>query len=200
MPFLPIYPEPLDDPNRLYDDEPISEMIYDTAIGTYDVEDSTDFIRDAYLNLMRNNVIPFKNYFTGIGNSIVDVIESKCKEQDNSKSISVKIGEKKIIIPGNKMHMFCFYNIFTKEENRPMLEAFHNIISNEINHIPISSHYLIDNNDGKRSRATSIILVINEITSISFLIIRGWQMLPNIIIRTEDMSIPDESQNKSLIC
>ena len=193
-----LYDSNYDDPDELSTSEQVTQTVIDS--GVVDTRDAT---RREYLSLMGGNPTSFTTRFSTTGTATRDLLESRLGAEDATTAVTIVVGETEteteIVIPGNRAHLFCFLNDFGKSDNRLPLDSFYGVISGAMGTIPSSQHYLSAPNDGKRSRATALLLVINEGNRLAFMVIRGWQIIPHIIMRGDGVSIPVEYWSTSML-
>lgn len=201
---LALVPGHTDDSHRLYDNEweddrePTTEIVtnYVTKTGT-DITESS--VRKEYLSLMREDAEAFTARFSTLGEGIRTVVASSLGEEDPATTVIFTVGEEEVVIPGNRAHLFCFFNDFGNVRNRPRMDAFYTVVSEALGAVPCSKHYLTKTNDGNRSRATAILLVINEGDRLSFMVIKGWQICPHTVLRATNLIVAEESWSSSML-
>lgn len=196
----PIQAQPevdIDDTNRLYGDD-LTQVVTQTVIAS-GISDTQIATRRDYLELMSGNPIKFIERFSATGSATREVVESHLGAEDSSKSVKFFIDGENITVPGNRAHLLCFFNDFGVPKNKENLDRFYSVISGAMGTIPCSRHNLTDFNDGNRSRATALLLVINQGDKLSFMIIRGWQILPHIVMRGFQLDVPEEDRTTSML-
>lgn len=199
VPEAPSVDPSIEDTNRLYDIELTSMDYVSESLISQGIDNYQSSLRNDYLKLMGGNPIQFTVRFSAIATAVHEVVETRLDAEDLVKAVSFTIGTDEVIIPGNKAHLFCFFNDFGNPDNQDLLNHFYEIILGVVGTIPCSKHYLHESNDGKRSRATSLLLAINEGDQISFMVIRGWQIVPNIVMRSSAIRIPVEYEYTSML-
>lgn len=175
-----------------------SELVSQTVIN-YGVDDSQSTVRKEYLSLMGESPVAFTTRFSTTGVAVREVVDARLGAEDPATAVAFTIETEEVVVPGNRTHLFCFFNDFGHSGNRPLLDSFYGVISGAMGTVPCSQHYLSSHNDGNRSRATALLLAINEGSQIAFMVIRGWQIAPHIIMRGNDVAIPVEHRHTSML-
>lgn len=148
--------------------------------------DDTPSVRKMYTDFMNGNPTEWNKHCATLGTVLSKAMALNAPPSADN-NIVVQIGSVVREIPLNSVAVFLPTNCFGNPENTTRLEEFQASIQRAISPsgaIPVITTAINKPNDGHRSRAAALIIVIYEqkekSTVLSLVVVRGWQIMLNM--------------------